>query len=137
MPRVLSYTPAWLSRGAPGFEVFSQASSKSKFPRKFTNGTSKQHKPGPKRTIAHRGNEIFVVVGNEIRWANLLHLRERGLPKDRRDFGRSWRASRDARELTEELEEGQAYRVIFSHTHRYPPLTISADFEDERVWRNH
>ncbi|EKG14740.1 hypothetical protein MPH_08015 [Macrophomina phaseolina MS6] len=112
MPRVLSYTPAWLSRGAPGFEVFSQASSKSKFPRKFTNGTSKQHKPGPKRTIAHRGNEIFVVVGNEIRWANLLHLRERGLPKDRRDFGRSWRASRDARELTEELEEGQAYRTL-------------------------
>lgn len=111
MPRVLSYTPTWLSRGAPGFDVFDQSSSRSKSPRKFTNGTNKLQKPGPKRTIAHRGNEIFVVVGNEIRWANLLHLRERGLPKDRRDFGRSWRSARGDREPSADVDEGQAYRV--------------------------
>ncbi|KAF4542684.1 Nuclear pore complex protein an-nup82 [Lasiodiplodia theobromae] len=112
MPRVLSYTPAWLSRGAPGFDIFDQSSSRSKSPRKFTNGTNKLQKPGPKRTIAHRGNEIFVVVGNEIRWANLLHLRERGLPKDRRDFGRSWRSARGDREPSADVEEGQAYRIL-------------------------
>ncbi|KAB2580320.1 hypothetical protein BFW01_g12609 [Lasiodiplodia theobromae] len=112
MPRVLSYTPAWLSRGAPGFDIFDQSSSRSKSPRKFTNGTNKLQKPGPKRTIAHRGNEIFVVVGNEIRWANLLHLRERGLPKDRRDFGRSWRSARGDREPSADVDEGQAYRIL-------------------------
>ncbi|GME46385.1 nuclear pore complex protein an-nup82 [Neofusicoccum parvum] len=137
MPRVLSYTPAWLSRGAPGFEVFSQASSKAKSPQKFTNGATKLQKPGPKRTVAHRGNEIFVVVGSEIRWANLLHLRERGLPKDRRDLGRSWRSSRGGRE-SEELDEDQVYRILKTNVSgEITEISISPDEEYMAICTSH
>src|SRR5438046_1722104 len=81
MPKVISYTPAWLSRPAPGFNVFSSASTKS-----HPNGTSSpsQHKnndkyeefqPGPRRTIVCRGLEVFVAVGNEIRWSDMGSLK--------------------------------------------------------------
>lgn len=31
---------------------------------------------GPNRTIAHRGSEVFVVVGKQIRWADLPSLKD-------------------------------------------------------------
>lgn len=70
MPKVLSYTPDWLSRPNPGYHLFAP---------KQTNGNgvvAKKKVPGPRKTIATRGSEIFVAVGHEIRWADLVNLKE-------------------------------------------------------------
>jgi nucleoporin NUP82 len=85
MPKVLSYTPAWLSRPAPGFEFIASydgLQKKHDAPRK-TSGTtpavaaSKDAYLGARRTIASRGTEVFTAVGNEIRWADLRVLKDR------------------------------------------------------------
>ena len=74
MPRVISYTPSWLSRPSPGFDLFA---SKSKASTRATNGPSNAtEQPGPHKTIACRGSEIFVAAGNEIRWSDLVLLQE-------------------------------------------------------------
>ncbi|KAF1919451.1 hypothetical protein BDU57DRAFT_443725 [Ampelomyces quisqualis] len=69
MPKVLSYTPDWLSRPNPGFQLFAP---------KQANGvpTRKKKDFGPRKTIATRGSELFVAVGHEIRWADLVNLKE-------------------------------------------------------------
>lgn len=84
MPKVISYTPSWLSRPSPGFRVFSSSQDISHSPKasgKFSplsaNGNkTKGEYLGPKRTIARRGTEIFVVVGNQIRWSDLCMLKD-------------------------------------------------------------
>ena len=40
-------------------------------------------KPGPRRTIAQRGTEVFIGVGREIRWADLVYLKEAWEDKQR------------------------------------------------------
>ncbi|KAF1840152.1 uncharacterized protein K460DRAFT_297081 [Cucurbitaria berberidis CBS 394.84] len=70
MPKVLSYTPDWLSRPNPGYQLFAP---------KQTNGNgvaAKKRDFGPRKTLATRGSEVFVAVGNEIRWADLVNLKE-------------------------------------------------------------
>ncbi|EDU39839.1 hypothetical protein PtrSN002B_004757 [Pyrenophora tritici-repentis] len=72
MPKVLAYTPDWLSRPNPGYHLFAPTQ---------TNGngvvaTRRSEQPGPRKTIATRASEIFVAVGNEIRWADLANLKE-------------------------------------------------------------
>lgn len=74
MPKVLGYTPDWLSRPNPGYHLFASKHTDS-------NGVAaKRPEPGPRRTIATRGSEIFVAVGNEIRWADLVNLKEETQP---------------------------------------------------------
>jgi hypothetical protein len=77
MPRVLSYTPSWLSRPSAGFDVFAAKDEVQ------ANGYSKPSRPSkhsdfnvPSKTIACRGTEVFVAVGNEIRWSDLAWLKE-------------------------------------------------------------
>ena len=65
MPRIISRTPRWLSRPAPGHTLFAKDGRRNSI-------------EGPQRTIAHRGTEIFVAVGNELRWADLVLLKEQG-----------------------------------------------------------
>jgi nucleoporin NUP82 len=78
MPKVISYTPAWLSKPNPGHEIFTAktvdalaASSNGS-----TASNKRTAKPGPRRTIARRGTEVFIAVGKEIRWADLVYLKE-------------------------------------------------------------
>lgn len=75
MVRIKSYTPPWLSKPAIGHDVFAPADLES------TKGSATSSKnrspPGPRRTIARRGTEVFVAVGKEIRWADLVYLKER------------------------------------------------------------
>jgi hypothetical protein len=73
MPGTLKFTPKWLSRPSPGFDVFS-----SQAPAKLTTDTKQKDKKyiGPQRTIARRGTEVFVATGNEIRWSDLVLLKE-------------------------------------------------------------
>ncbi|KAL4879039.1 hypothetical protein BJY04DRAFT_229529 [Aspergillus karnatakaensis] len=73
MPKVISYTPPWLSRPSPGASLFS--SSTPKDPGALTT-TKKNEYVGPSRTIARRGNEVFTVVDNQIRWSSLTRLKD-------------------------------------------------------------
>lgn len=68
MPGVLKHTPAWLSRPSPGFDLFSSPPTKS--------NSDAKNIAGPRRTIARRGTEVFVAVGNELRWSDLVLLRD-------------------------------------------------------------
>lgn len=84
MPKVISYTPSWLSRPSPGFRVFSSSQDVSPSPKAIEKSSklsanskgTKDDYLGPKRTIARRGTEIFVVVGNQIRWSDLCMLKD-------------------------------------------------------------
>lgn len=74
MPKITSYTPAWLSRPSPGFDFFAPSKSKQ-----ISNGTTKKSSilsQAPLRTIATRGTELFYAQGNEIRWAEASNLKE-------------------------------------------------------------
>ena len=77
MPRVLSYTPPWLSSPSRGFDLFAQPRHKNKA-RNINGASGSVASVGPYRTIAHRGTEVFVVVENEIRWSDLVLLKEKG-----------------------------------------------------------
>jgi nucleoporin NUP82 len=74
MPKVTSYAPAWLCRPSPGASLFTSSSVKS--PAQALQVVKPAVADGPTRTIAKRGNEVFVVVDNEIRWSNLARLKD-------------------------------------------------------------
>ncbi|KAK1831716.1 hypothetical protein QBC39DRAFT_83891 [Podospora conica] len=74
MAKIKSFAPGFLNRPSPGHKLFEQPLDESKLPAALAY--SKRGKPGPKRTIALRGAEVFVAVGKQIRWGNLAHLKE-------------------------------------------------------------
>ena len=74
MPKVVSYTPPWLSRPSPGATLFSSAPSKIASD-KLDGGQKKSAYEGPNRTLAKRKNEVFTVVDNQIRWSDLARLK--------------------------------------------------------------
>lgn len=78
MPKVKSYTPSWLSKGSPGHNLFSPSidASRASLSSPYTTKSKKKAPNGPKRTIARRGTEIFVANGKEIRWGDLVYLKE-------------------------------------------------------------
>lgn len=67
MPKILNNTPAWLLRPSPGAELFN-ASTWSQKARPDTNAL-------PRRTITRRNTEVFVALGNQLRWADLALLK--------------------------------------------------------------
>ncbi|KAG9236988.1 hypothetical protein BJ875DRAFT_419034 [Amylocarpus encephaloides] len=74
MPVVASCTPEWLSKPNPGHEIFVEQAVKAQ---DRSHGSGKRgSKPGPRKTIARRGTEVFTAVGREIRWADLVYLKE-------------------------------------------------------------
>ena len=85
MPKIRSYTPAWLCKPSPGHDLF--APSPSDAPKRSSLYLSaRPNAPsGPRKTIARRGTEVFVAVGKEIRWADLVYLKERWQEKETRD----------------------------------------------------
>lgn len=77
MPKVKSYSAAWLSSNTPGHRLFEQSTEVSKSRGlESTYSSKKKTPPGPRRTIARRGTEIFVAVGREIRWGDLAYLKD-------------------------------------------------------------
>ncbi|EAU29883.1 conserved hypothetical protein [Aspergillus terreus NIH2624] len=74
MPKVISYTPPWLSRPAPGASLFSSPSAKA--PERVAQKLQQVDYPGPNRTLGKRGNEVFTVVDNQIRWSSLTRLKD-------------------------------------------------------------
>jgi nucleoporin NUP82 len=111
MPKIKSFAPSWLNEPSPGHKLFAQSSDDARFSTPSTNG--KKAKPGPRRTIARRGTEVFVAAGKEIRWGDLAYLKESWETKQ----ARSGSATRIKREGSEDSfdqdEEGLAdgYRV--------------------------
>ncbi|KAL9085196.1 MAG: hypothetical protein Q9165_007727 [Trypethelium subeluteriae] len=101
MPRVISYTPPWLTRPSRGSDFFN-ASPTAK------TSTSGQEKPyrGPRRTTVRCGRNLFTVVGNELRWANLSQLKDDWAEKSRTRWTHSSRQNADNQSLVA-LEHGQ------------------------------
>ncbi|KAJ9614392.1 hypothetical protein H2200_002528 [Cladophialophora chaetospira] len=117
MPKVIGYTPPYLSRPSPGSKIFSDPDPQS------PADTSKQSSyigsksasqaayQGPRRLIASRGTETFTVVGNRIRWADLAAVRdewEENTQSGTSRFGLSRSAT------TEGGTEGSVYRILIS-----------------------
>ena len=114
MPRVLNYTPAWLSRSGPGFGLFADVRDQA-IPQK--NGSKNGHaksdqRIGQRRTVAHRGSEVFVATGNLIRWADLATMKYEWETKE---LTRSYANKRDTFVVEEEEDDdllrGLALRV--------------------------
>jgi nucleoporin NUP82 len=74
MPRIKSYDPSWLNEPAPGHKLFAPSTDEAQLPNPQLY--SNRAKLGPRRTIARRGTEVFVAVGKQIRWGNLVHLKD-------------------------------------------------------------
>ncbi|KAJ5591574.1 uncharacterized protein N7459_001943 [Penicillium hispanicum] len=106
MPQVNSYAPAWLCRPSPGASFFTSALVKSPA-QDLPNGTKKTAPSGPTRTTAKRGNEVFAVVDNEIRWSNLARLKDQWQQQARQKKGAVGQ-TKDAGNAT----EIPAYRVL-------------------------
>ncbi|KAI9808518.1 MAG: hypothetical protein M1827_007223 [Pycnora praestabilis] len=127
MPKVLSYTPPWLSRPSPGFELFSTTPKPTRSPGgtvKYVNdydGGSPRY-TGAKRTIARRGTEVFVAIGNQIRWSDLCLLKDNWEEEEhgRRESkggnkgkGNSSNGTRKNR-IEEQVDDrhGESYRIL-------------------------
>ncbi|KAJ5605597.1 hypothetical protein N7510_008378 [Penicillium lagena] len=99
MPKVTSYAPAWLCWPSPGASLFTSSSVKS--PAQALQVVKPAVADGPTRTIAKRGNEVFVVVDNEIRWSNLARLKDQ------------WQhQTRQKKSAAEKNAEAPPYRVL-------------------------
>lgn len=127
MPKVVSYTPSFLSEGTPGHALFQPAPTNgSSFTSSngFYSSNKRATKPGPRRTIARRGTEIFIAVGKEIRWADLVYLQEKHSEKKAaREHGRSRR--RDSNGSANGDSFAQGYRVGCEYYLLRQMLTIS------------
>ena len=114
MPKILSYTPSWLSRPNPGFQVFNgpQSSYVGRYhtDKRGDSGAKIEEFDGPNRTIAHRGAEIFVVVGAQIRWADLSLLKE-GFEQLEATPSKGPRAGNGHTEEREDGPDDGSYRV--------------------------
>ena len=109
MPKIVSYTPAWLSKPNPGHEIFTATHAPSSH---SSNSSSRRKlKPGPRRTIVHRGTEVFIAVGKEIRWADLVYLKEAWEDKSRKEKGFFKGKARDSTESQYDEVRAQGYRV--------------------------
>lgn len=75
MPKVISYTPPWLSRPSPGASLFSSTASKG-LDKSSQSLRQNDDYTGPTRVLAQRGNEVFTVVDNQIRWSSLTRLKD-------------------------------------------------------------
>jgi nucleoporin NUP82 len=112
MPKITSYTPAWLSKPNPGHEIFTSALAKAGNTHTAPSNaleSKRAAKPGPRRTIARRGTEVFVAVGKEIRWADLVYLREAW--EDGQKTKTTKGKDRDSRESQYSEDHAQGYRV--------------------------
>ena len=75
MPRIISYTPSWLARPSPGFQLFDIPVSSPSSTQYHLRGPNPTEYSGPNKTIACRGTEVFIVAGKTIRWSDLSLLK--------------------------------------------------------------
>ncbi|OAA53431.1 WD40 repeat-like-containing domain protein [Cordyceps fumosorosea ARSEF 2679] len=119
MPKVKCYSAAWLSKNAPGHQLFEPSPEVARG-RSLASpyATKKKLVPqGPRRTIARRGTEVFVAVGKEIRWGDLAYLKDRWADSQARERrGSSSRIKREDSTVNlediPEFEAGGGLRTI-------------------------
>ncbi|KAL8650911.1 MAG: hypothetical protein Q9226_004954 [Calogaya cf. arnoldii] len=146
MPKVLGYTPSWLSRPSAGFDLFSSAHKRASFASqdgshsRAKSPSQEQKYLGPRRTIAHRGSEIFLVVDNHIRWADLSIVKydwESSQRKGKRleeDDAQSYKLLKAP--ISEQIRQlsispnGQLLSIATSHTVHIAVLPDSSKFEE-------
>ncbi|KAK3295504.1 uncharacterized protein B0H64DRAFT_321586 [Chaetomium fimeti] len=115
MPRIKSFAPSWLNEPSPGHKLFSQSADDARLSMTLPYG--KKPKPGPRRTIARRGTEVFVAVGKQIRWGDLAYLKESWETKHARSSSGT-RIKRESSEDSFDHENGvvghetEGYRII-------------------------
>ncbi|KAF2485132.1 hypothetical protein BDY17DRAFT_292988 [Neohortaea acidophila] len=108
MPNILSRDPAFLSRPAPGFNLFQPDGSV-----KGQHSSAGKSDGASSRKLAHRGTEVFVAVGSEVRWSELGLLRDAGEEAERGHKGTF--------EPAEGSSAQKAYRVLKTNISR--PIT--------------
>lgn len=94
MPRIVDYSPPWLSRPSSGVDLFcpstkDRPSSSIRNAQQATNDAAQE--PRPVRTLASRGTEVFTVIDNQIRWADLARLKDewrKGVKQKREESNR-------------------------------------------------
>ncbi|KAK3680356.1 hypothetical protein LTR37_021298 [Vermiconidia calcicola] len=97
MPRILTRDPSWLCAPAPTKFFRSEEQSKKQ--------TSLDVRcDGPNRKVAHRGTELFVAAGNELRWSELSLLKDVGQDHERRHGRDSWNE--------QDEDDERPYRVL-------------------------
>lgn len=108
MPKITSFTPSWLSKPNPGHEIFVPSALDADI-YSLSAGANGHGVggPGPRRTIAQRGTEVFIAVGREIRWADLVYLKEAWEDKQKS----SGRGRNDDSQYQD--DHAQGYRVCY------------------------
>lgn len=115
MPKIKSYTPGWLSKGAPGNNLFAPSTdaSRASLSSPYSAKSKKRSPNGARRTIARRGTEVFVAHGREVRWGDLAYLKE--MHASKRAGARVKREDSDGDDTWESIEDRAAgYRVSYS-----------------------
>ncbi len=83
MPKIRSYTPHWLTEPAVGHNLFTQPEADPKASTFSPYASKKRSEPGPRKTIARRGTEVFVANGKELKWGDLVYLKDAWESKQR------------------------------------------------------
>lgn len=81
MPTIKSYTPAWLAT-SPGANLFKRSPEASYISNTVASGSTRTR---ARRTIARRGTEAYIAVGREIRWVDLVYLRDTWISNNSRE----------------------------------------------------
>jgi hypothetical protein len=125
MPKIISYTPPWLCRPSSGSQAFtydprhdSDASKHSSPLRSLHRGSVDQTYYGPHRLLARRGTEVFVVVGNQIRWTDLRTIKNDW--EEQMYHSATWSKSMEQ----QDVGELSSYRVRWNY---YLPFLHGAD----------
>ncbi|KAL6851100.1 hypothetical protein ACO1O0_008228 [Amphichorda felina] len=106
MPKVKSYSAAWLSKNAPGHQLFEPSSDALRARALSPAAASKKEAaPGPRRTIANRGTQVFVANGREIRWGDLAYLKEQWSNGQGRGRGGSYGSRIKREDSTHSIQE--------------------------------
>lgn len=107
MPKIKAYTPAWLSSPSPGYQLFAPNPDDTQNIPSYASIPAST--AGPRRTIATRGTEVFIAVGKEIRWADLVYLKERWQEKAAQ-AAQARGGLHIKREGTDEVDDGDIIR---------------------------
>lgn len=132
MPKVKSYSAPWLSNYGPGHRLFEQSADALRAKALSPAASSKRETaPGPRRTIASRGTQVFVAAGKEVRWGDLAYIKDQWSEGQARGRNGSYGGPRIKREdstlsIEETVEQGNAPGMRVGSTAPSPLLeTIS------------
>ncbi len=106
MPKIRSYTPHWLTEPAIGHNLFTESEADPKASTFSPYASRKRYEPGPRKTIARRGTEVFVANGRELKWGDLVYLKDSWAAKQRRRSTGTQIKREDSQGSFESVDEG-------------------------------